>query len=83
MRTLIFRGLAGLVAVSIILVLVFGDLAKQPLPQLIGTIVVALVFGVFALFGTEPAERLAVMVFGGEYPEKPSVGPSSGNDTPA
>jgi hypothetical protein len=74
MRTLIFRGLAGLIAVLCVLALVFGDLANQPLQQLVWMIVIPVIFGVYAVFGTEPAERLLVWVYGGEYPEKPAAG---------
>ena len=62
MRTRVLRVLAGFLAPAFAGLLLFGD--PQPPRQILGTAVMATVFGVFALFGTVPAERLLGDLFG-------------------
>ena len=62
MRTRVLRVLAGFLAPAFAGLLLFGD--PQPPRRTLGTAVMATVFGVFALFGTAPAERLLSDFFG-------------------
>src|SRR5262245_8687195 len=71
MRTVVLRVLAGLLAVLWVWGLTASDLSARPLRELVGFWAVGLAFAAFALFGTEPAERLLCLVFGINYPKRP------------
>ena len=62
MRTRVFRVLAGFLAPAFAGLLLTGD-PRTP-REVFGIAVVATAFGVFALFGTAPAERLLGDLFG-------------------
>ena len=67
MRTKIFRVLAGLLALLIFGFLLLGDHSGRTLRELVGFCTICCVFGLFTLFGTEPAERFACYVSGIKY----------------
>jgi hypothetical protein len=67
MRTAVFRVLAGLLAVGFVFAMfVWANVARHA----VLTSMIAVVFGVYAAFGTAPAERMLGMLFG--LPEPPS-----------
>ncbi len=67
MRTKIFRVLAGLLALLFLGFLLFGDQTSRTLRELVGFWTICCAFSLFALFGTEPAERFACYVSGIKY----------------
>jgi hypothetical protein len=69
MRTKVFRVLAGLLALLFLGFLLFGDHTGRTLRELVGFWTVCCLFGLFALFGTEPAERFLCYVSGMDYKE--------------
>jgi hypothetical protein len=65
MRHVVFRSLAGLLAVLIVLAIIAGH---PPLRQLVGYIVLAVLFAAFALFGNGAADSILAALFGGPKP---------------
>ena len=72
MRTRVFRVLAGVLAVLFGWFLLTADHSARPVREVVGFWAIGVAFMAFALFGTEPAERLLILVFGGEYPARQS-----------
>ncbi len=64
MRTKIFRVLAALLSLSFVWVLVTADHAHRSVRELAGFCFITLLFGVFALFGPRPVEKLLADMFG-------------------
>ncbi|MGL4464090.1 MAG: hypothetical protein ACRC1K_18210 [Planctomycetia bacterium] len=65
MRVIVFRILAGLLVVLFGVAMAFGDIAKMPMKQRFGTVILGTVFGLYALFGSYAAERFYLLLFGG------------------
>ena len=72
MRSLVFRLLAGAVAAGIGWLLIVADGGRRPARDVFWFGAIGVVFGLFALFGSAPADRLLGFLFG--------VGPPSGNE---
>jgi hypothetical protein len=70
MRTAVFRVLAGLLAVGFVSAMFVADVGQMSLRHAVLEGMIAVVFGVYAAFGTAPAERMLGMLFG--LPEPPS-----------
>ena len=65
MRTIVFRVLAGLLALAFGLVLAFGDLPDPSWRKSFAVAVLGIGFGLYALLGTDSGERLVWRAFGG------------------
>jgi hypothetical protein len=65
MRKVVFRVLAGLLAVAFGALLTFGDTSKMSLRELVGTGAILAGFGLYALLGSDLGERLIWVAFGG------------------
>ena len=63
MRSRIFRIVAGLLAVVFIWVVCIADAGQMPLRQAVLAGVIGVAFGLYALLGNDPAERLLNDVF--------------------
>lgn len=74
MRSVVFRALAGVLAIAFMLALV-ADGGQMPLRQAFWIGALGVGFGLYAALGTGPAERLLVLLFGGL--------PKSGRQRPA
>ncbi len=73
MRSLVFRVLAGVVAVGIGWLLLVADGGQRPAHEVFRFGSVGAIFGLFALFGPAPAERLMGHLFGvGGRPTSPA-----------
>jgi hypothetical protein len=70
MRTVVYRVLAGFLAVVFLAFLVFGDTSKMSLQMMIGTCVIGTGFGLYASLGTDLGERLIWKFFGGSNPDR-------------
>ncbi len=79
MRSRIFRVLAGLLAVAFAWLPLVAEDGQLPLRRAFWIGAMAVVFGLFALFGPGPAERLLGSLFGVGSPPKQS-GPPGNND---
>lgn len=64
MRTTLFRLLAGVLSLLFVWFLVAADHSRRSVRELAGFSFITIVFGVFALFGSNPAEKLLAIVFG-------------------
>jgi hypothetical protein len=84
MRGVVFRILAGLLAVAFIAVVAFGDTSKMSLPELVGIGAIGTGFGLYALLGSDPGERFIFAAFGGRDPARggrPIAGKHTETDT--
>ncbi len=70
MRTVVYRLLAGLLAVTFLAFLVFGDTSKMSLQMMIAIGVIGTGFGLYALLGTDFGERLIWKFFGCSNPDR-------------
>ena len=68
MRTVVFRALAGILALAIACVLIFGDTSKMSLKLVFGEWLLAAGFGAHAVFGGEAFDRVFGAVIGGRKP---------------
>lgn len=68
MRDVIFRILAGVLAVGLAVGLIFGDRSEQSVRVLAAFWAVAVVLGAFAVFGTRAAEHVLALLFGTHRP---------------
>ena len=74
MRTRLFRILSGVVAVLFIWFLVALDHANRSARELFGFCGIAVMFAIFALFGTDAVGRFQSMLFGIPGPNEPPKG---------
>ena len=70
MRTIVFRVLAGMLAVAFLAFLLFGDTSKFSLQMMFGAGVIGTGFGLYALLGTDVGERFIWKFFGGSNPDR-------------
>jgi hypothetical protein len=68
MRAVIFRTLAGLLAIAFLGLMVFGDTSHMSLRQVYGTYALAAGFLLYSVLGSDLGERLIVRALGGHYP---------------
>jgi hypothetical protein len=80
-RAVIFRVLAGLIALAFAALLLFGDTSKMSLRQMFGVGAVAVGFGLYSVLGSDLGERLIGVVGGGRDPASQKQLPE--NDKPA
>ncbi len=66
MRSIIFRLLAGLLALAFAALLLFGDTTQLSWRDWWGRIVITVGFGLYALLGTNLAERVMLVAMGGK-----------------
>jgi hypothetical protein len=64
MRTIIFRILAGLIAIGFVWVFVSADNNGKSAREMFGMAALTIVFAGFAVFGPHPAESFLATVFG-------------------
>jgi ABC-type Na+ transport system ATPase subunit NatA len=79
MRSVVFRVLAGLLALSSGCLLIFGDTSKMSLKKVYGTGVFAAGFGLYAVLGSELGERLILAAFGIRVPRSDRKPPEGDN----
>jgi len=79
MRAIVFRILAGLLAIAFGMLLAFGDTSKMSLRQFWGTAVIAIGFGLYAALGSDLGERFLWVASGNRIP---SSQPKAGSDKP-
>ncbi len=71
MRTRLFRVLAGGLAVAIGWLLIVADGGRRPIRELFWFAALGVVFGLYSLFGSAPADRLIGLLFGVNPPSDP------------
>ena len=64
MRNRVFRFLAGALAMAIGWLLIVADGGRRPFREMFWFAVLGAAFGLFALFGSAPADRLISLMFG-------------------
>ncbi len=68
MHGVVFRMLAGLLAVAFAALLTLGDTSKMSLREMFGIGAIGVGFGLYAMLGSDLGERLMWVVFGGSDP---------------
>ena len=69
MRQVVFRVLAGLLAISFIAMLLFGDISEMRWWQVLRTGLLGVGFGLYAAFGSDFGEKLIALTCGGALPK--------------
>ena len=68
MRQVVFRVLAGLLAISFIAMLLFGDISEMRWWQVLRTGLLGVGFGLYAVFGSDVGEKLIALTCDGTVP---------------
>ena len=82
MRSRIFRVLAGLLCVGFVWFLTTTDHVDRDLRELVGAWAICTVFGLFAIFGAGPAEKMLGLLFGVPDPESPNLERGTDDEQP-
>jgi hypothetical protein len=82
MRRVVFRVLAGLLAVAFGSLLAFGDTSKMSLREMFGIGAIGTGFGLYALLGSGLGERLIWAAFGGRAPGSGGKPPNDKHTAP-
>jgi uncharacterized paraquat-inducible protein A len=77
LQTIVFRVLAGLLALGFGAFLVFGDTSKMSLRQVVGGCVIAVAFGLYSLLGPEVGERFLAYMIGIRNPDGSEKSPGN------
>jgi hypothetical protein len=80
-RAIVFRVLAGLLAVAFGALLAFGDTFKMSLREVVGIGIIAVAFALYSILGTEVGERFLSYTMGFRNPDSSEKPPENNKKT--